>query len=177
VNRREALKTLAVASGGLVALPGWAMGWSPERIPGLRSTFSAVEQATISAVADTIIPEKDSIGALALGVDRFLVALIERCYEVDVQQNVSTQLRVLDGLAREETGGSFRDGDRPQRERLLLSLRASDDSARRDFFDLMKAETIRGFRTSRVVMEQYLGYKVMPGFYDGCAAVKTPAVS
>jgi hypothetical protein len=149
------------------------LGWSPEDIPLRSSTFSASEQATVSAIADTIIPEKDSIGALALEVDRFLIGLIERCYEEDVQENVRTQLGVLDRLAREETGRSFRECGRDHRERLLLSLGTSGDGAQRDFFQLMKAETIRGFRTSRVVMEQYLGYQVMPGFYDGCAPVSS----
>jgi hypothetical protein len=171
MNRREALKALAFASGGLVALPGWALGWTPERIPASSATFSAVEQATISAVSDTIIPEKDGVGALALEVDRFLVGLIERCYEENVQENVRTQLRLLDRLAWEETGRSYREGDPVLRERLLLSLRTADDAAPRDFFDLIKAETIRGFRTSRVVLERYLGYQLMPGFYDGCAVV------
>lgn len=173
MNRREALRTLAVASGGLVALPGWAFGWNPERIALQSSRFSASEEATISAVADTIIPEKDSIGALAVGVDRFLVRLLEECYAEDVQENVGIQLRLLQRLAREETGASFRDCNQDHRERLLLSLQASDDRAQRDFFELMKAETVRGFRTSQVVMERYLGYVMMPGFYDGCADATT----
>ena len=42
----------------------------------------------------------------------------------------------------------------------------------KDFFDLMKTETIRGFNTSQKVMENYLGYKIAPGHYYGCINVK-----
>jgi alanine or glycine:cation symporter, AGCS family len=58
-----------------------------------------VVEATISAIADTIIPEGDSVGAVAVGVDRFLVRLIEECYDEHVQENVRTQLRLLDRLS------------------------------------------------------------------------------
>jgi hypothetical protein len=173
MNRREALRTLAIASGGLVALPDWAFGWTPAGIALPRSRFSAGEEATLSAIADTIIPEHDSLGALAVGVDRFLVRLIDQCYDEEVQENVRRQLRFLDRLAREETGAAFADVGQHQRERWLLSLESSEDPARRDFFELRKFETIRGFRTSQAVMEGYLGYTMMPGFYDGCADVRT----
>jgi hypothetical protein len=173
MNRREALRTLALASGGMVALPEWAFGWNPERIALRSSLFSACEEATISAIADTIIPEKDSVGAVAVGVDRFLVRLIQECYDAHVHENVRTQLRLLDRLAREETGASFRDCSQDRKERLLLSLEASEDRAQRAFFELMKSETIRGFQTSQLVMERYLGYVMMPGFYDACTDAAT----
>jgi myo-inositol catabolism protein IolC len=173
MNRREALRTLAAASGGLVALPDWAFGWRPEQLALAHSCFSAAEEAALSAVADTIIPEKDSIGAIAVGVDRFLVRLIDQCYDAEVQENVSRQLRFLERVAWEDTAATFREGSQQRRERWLLSLEASDDRARQDFFHLVKSETIRGFRTSQVVMEGYLGYTSMPGFYDGCAEATT----
>jgi hypothetical protein len=44
----------------------------------------------------------------------------------------------------------------------------------KDFFDLMKSETIRGFNTSQKVMQDYLGYKVAPGHYYGSVDVKSP---
>jgi hypothetical protein len=171
MDRREALRTIAVASGGLVTMPAWAFGWSAEQVALATSFFSSTEERMISAIADTIIPETDSIGALAVGVDSFLSRLIEQCYDADVQENVRRQLSWLNRLAGEETGAGFPDCRPEHRQRLLLLLASSDDQEKKAFFDLMKSETIRGFRTSRVVMEQYLGYTMMPGFYDGCLQV------
>jgi hypothetical protein len=48
----------------------------------------------------------------------------------------------------------------------------STNKAEKDFFDLIKSETIRGFNTSQKVMQEYLGYKVAPGHYYGSVDVK-----
>jgi hypothetical protein len=52
-----------------------------------------------------------------------------------------------------------------------LKFSVSENKNEKDFFDLMKAETIRGFNTSREVMLKYLNYKIQPGHYYGCVDV------
>ena len=161
------------AAGTLVALPSWAEGWSAQTLSGLQGSFSADAQATLAAVADTIIPAGNSIGALSVGVDKFLQKLIDHCYAKDVQDNVKAQLTALDATAEALHGKPFRDCDQPQREQILLARAASENKAEADFFDLMKSETIRGFNTSREVMVNYLHYKQVPGHYHGCVDVNT----
>ena len=56
---------------------------------------------------------------------------------------------------------------------MLLKLSASGIKEQEDFFELVKSETIRGFRTSREVMINYLQFKQVPGHYYGCADVNT----
>lgn len=171
MDRREALKILAMASGSLVALPSWALGWDKKSV-ALRSTvFTADEESLISAVSDTIIPEKNSVGALPVGVDNFLVRLLDQCYETDVQNNVKNQLKQLDESANQTAGNRFSACSQEERETLLLAFSDSEDKNKQAFFDLMKSETIRGFRTSQVVMEEFLGYELMPGEYNGAANV------
>ena len=57
------------------------------------------------------------------------------------------------------------------RQELLLKLSTSIKKEEKDFFDLVKSETIRGFNTSQKVMTEYLGYKVAPGHYYGTVDV------
>lgn len=173
MKRRDALKTIMMASGGLIALPSWAMGWNAKHMALPSSAFTEAEQTLISAVADTIIPEKDSIGALPVGVDKFLIRLFDECYEQDVQDNIKTQLKNLNEAAQNATGGEFPSGTQGQREEWLLTFSKSENPAQSEFFNLVKSETIRGFRTSQVVMEEYLDYEVMPGHYDGSVDVET----
>jgi hypothetical protein len=52
-----------------------------------------------------------------------------------------------------------------------MKLADSSDKDEKDFFDLMKSETIRGYSTSREVMTNYLDYKVAPGHYYGCVDI------
>ena len=171
MNRRTSLKKLMAASGGLIALPAWARGWSRSEFITDSSTFTVVEQDLLTSVADTIIPAANSIGAISVGVDKFLQKLISDCYEVDVQENVKTQLSGLDATAQSAFGKSFSGCDQLQRQELLLKVSVSENKNEKDFFDLIKSETIRGFNTSKEVMLDYLKYKVVPGHYYGCVDV------
>ena len=160
------------ASGTLVALPTWASGWHAAEVTTHASSFTVHSQELLAAVADTIIPAGNSIGALSVGVDKFLQKLIDNCYEQDVQDNVKTQLIVLESSAQQLHGKSFPLCDQLQREQLLLKLSTSEIKEEQDFFKLIKSETIRGFNTSREVMINYLHYKQVPGHYYGCVDVK-----
>ena len=160
-----------VASGALVALPSWARDWTVGDVTKLPSSFSVTDQEILASVADAIIPPGNSIGALSVGVDKFLQKLIANCYEAEVQQNVNKQLSALDASARNTYGNSFTSCDQLQRQAILTKLASSEDKNEKDFFNLMKSETIRGFNTSREVMLQYLNYKILPGHYHGCVDI------
>ena len=173
MDRRKALKNLAIVSGGLITLPQWMVSCGVSDTTVHQTSFSIAEQKILASLTDTIIPAGDSIGALSVGVDKFLQKLIDDCYEKDVQDNAKAQLKALDESAKAAHKKSFADCTQIQREELLLKLSTSENKAEKDFFDLMKSETIRGFNTSQKVMTEYLGYKVAPGHYYGCVDVKT----
>lgn len=173
MNRRDSLKYLFAASGSLVALPSWAEGWTSKGLTHL-SSFTSAEQEVLASVVDTIIPASPSsssgaseagnrIGALSVGVDKFIQKLIDNCYEPDVRKKVKEQLAALNG---------FPQLGQKEREARLLSLEASSVDAEKDFFRLMKSETIRGFNTSKEVMLNHLKYKIAPDHYYGCVDVK-----
>ena len=173
MDRRKAIKHLAIVSGGLITLPQWMVSCGVSDTTTHQSTFSITEQKILASVTDTIIPAGNSIGALSVGVDKFLQKLIDDCYEKDVQDNVKTQLKGLEELAKATNKKSFTDCTQLQREELLIKFSASSVKEEKDFFNLMKSETIRGFNTSQKVMQEYLGYKIAPGHYYGCIEVKT----
>ena len=173
MDRRKALKNLAIASGGLITLPQWMISCGVSDTTIHHSSFSVAEQKLLASVADTIIPAGKSVGALSVGVDKFLQKLIDDCYEKATQENIKTQLKALEALATKAHNGSFADCSQGQREELLLTFSTSENTLEKDFFNAMKSETIRGFNTSQKVMQEYLGYKVAPGHYYGCVDVKT----
>jgi len=159
------------ASGGLIALPSWAEGWTRGEILTTGSSFTIAEQDLLASVADTIIPPGNSIGALTVGVDKFLQKLFDACYDKDVQENIKGQLQKLNASAQQVHAKPYSDCDQTQRQELLLKFSTSTDKSEKDFFDLLKSETIRGFNTSKEVMLGYLKYKVVPGHYYGCVDV------
>jgi hypothetical protein len=172
MNRRETLKKLILTSGGLIALPAWANGWSIGDFTTHHTSYSTIEQDLLASVADTIIPAGNSIGALSVGVDKYLQKLIDKCYEKAVQENVKAQLNGLDASAQSKYGKPFTGCDQTQRQELLIRLSSSPVKEEKDFFGLIKSETIRGFNTSKEVMTDHLNYKIFPGHYYGCVDVK-----
>ena len=172
MDRRKAIKNLAIVSGGLITLPQWMVSCGVSDTTIHQSSFSVAEQKILASITDTIIPAGNSIGALSVGVDKFLQKLIDDCYEKDVQDNIKTQLRSLEESAKATNKKPFGDCTQTLREELLLKLSTSTNNSEKDFFDLIKSETIRGFNTSQKVMQEYLGYKVAPGHYYGSIDVK-----
>src|SRR5688500_14760886 len=98
MNRRETIKRLVAASGTIIALPAgqaqpfaladrpaWADGWVAADVMQHQASISIDTGETLAAVADTIIPSGNAIGALSVGVDKFLQKLIDNCYEKGVQ--------------------------------------------------------------------------------------------
>jgi hypothetical protein len=159
MKRRNAIHQLVALSGGAVALPFW--------MQGCRTVSRDRYSLLLAAVVDTVIPggKDGSPGAVGLGIDKFVEKMVADCYEPPVRDNVRKQLESLD-----ERG--FLHATRPHREALLLQLGGSADKNEKDFITLIRNETIRGFNTSQKVMEDYFHYKVAPGHYYGCVAVK-----
>jgi hypothetical protein len=173
MDRRDTIKTLMLGSAALATLPSWAQGWEAKglRLPVAGSFLDEGEKAILSAVADTIIPAGNAIGALEVEVDAFLLRLFTDCYEPDVQQNLKLQFRALEVSATLEHGKAFAACSQPEREALLLAMAASEVASQAEFFNLVKGETIRGFLTSRKVMRDFSDYVVAPGFFNGCADI------
>src|SRR4030095_6331587 len=97
---------------------------------------------------------------------------VDDCYEKDAQDNVKLQLNGLEKSAKTKFKKSFVDCSQLQRQELFLALSSSNVKAEKDFFILIKSETIRGFNTSQKVMQDYLHHTVAPGHYYGCVDVK-----
>jgi hypothetical protein len=172
MKRRESLKVLLASSGALLSLPSWAENWTVAQVATHTTTFSANQQVLLSAVADTIIPAGNSIGAIAVGVDKFLLKLIDDCHTPEMQQKIKTGVDSLDKKAQSQFKKSFATCDQKEREQILLSI-ASEGNEGKEVFELLKSETIRGFSTSRQVMVDYHKYKTVPGHYYGCVDINS----
>lgn len=171
MNRRNTLKGIAAGTIGLVAFAYWSNDWSLFDDDAPQSIFSENQLSALTALTDTIIPKGNSIGALDVGTDKFLEKLFERCYEQDVQDNIKAQLMALNSSAETQHGNLYTDCSQKEREDLFLSLASSENENEKKFFDLMKSQTIRGFRTSKTVMLDYLKFEIAPGRYNGCVDV------
>jgi hypothetical protein len=172
MNRRTAFKNLVIASGGLITLPAWMQSCGISNTNTHHSSFSADEQSILAAITDTIIPAGNTIGALSVGVDKYLQKLLDDCYEKPAQDNFKKQLQALNNKAKAAYSSGFTACKPQQKKEALMKLASSSIKEEKEFYDLVKAETIHGFNTSQQVMEGYLNYKIAPGHYYGCVNVK-----
>jgi hypothetical protein len=163
---------MVIGYGGLITLPFWMEACGISDKSTHNSSFTLSEQDILAKTIDVIIPAGNAIGALSVGVDKFIQKLIDDCYGKSVQDNVKQKLGALENSAVKIFGKSFVDCDLNQRHNILMKFSASPVKEEKDFFELMKSETIRGFNTSQKVMQDYLGYQVAPGHYYGCVKVK-----
>lgn len=172
MNRRNTLKILGGTAFGIAGLV--LADWKWQLLDGFNHEgfFTSNEERLISSIADTIIPEglpakthsadAKPIGALSTGTDIYLMKLFEHCYEKEDQDKIKLQLAALN-----EKG--FLKASQEEREAILLALNSSENEDEKEFFNLMKSQTITGFTTVKEVMVDYRNYKVAPGFYNGCA--------
>jgi len=168
MNRRTAFKNIIVASGTLITVPAWMQGCGLSDSNTHNSSFSAGEQNMLSAIANAIIPAGNSIGALSVGVDKYLQKLLDDCYEQPDKDNFKKQLAALDAASNKAYSQLFSKCTQKQQQDALIAFGNSTVKEEKDFFNFKKTETIHGFNTSQKVMEGYLNYKVAPGHYYGC---------
>jgi len=140
MNRRTAFKNLVLASGTFITLPSWVVAIGLADKPGFETSFTQEEQRVLSAVADTIIPAGSAIGAISVGVDKYLLKVFDDCYEPKITTAIKKQLHNLEGSAVTAYSKSYTDLSYGLRLQVLLKLSTSSLKEDQDFF---KTDQIR----------------------------------
>ena len=175
MERRKSLKIIGGSVAGIAGLVFADWRWQIVDRLTHQGFFSFDEEKLISAIADTFIPaglppvvptpDAQPIGALSTGTDQFLIKLFEKCYEKEDQELLKAQLKAL-------AKSGFEELSQEEREQTLMAFKDSENEDEKEFYDLMRSNTIMGFTTVKEVMAGYRGYQVAPGFYHGCVDVQ-----
>ncbi|GAA4467607.1 hypothetical protein GCM10023189_51600 [Nibrella saemangeumensis] len=176
MQRRSALKNLAVAFGGLVSLPAWANGWTPESI-GQVSTLSANQEALLAEIVETIIPETNTPGAKSLKIHQFALRVINDCYGEPAKAALTKGLAAAEETAQQTFTKSFMACDATQRKEVFAKLGNDPDEETKRFAGLIKNVTIQGYMNSEYYLVNVAKYVMAPGFYHGCVPVPSRALT
>lgn len=168
---------MAGTIGGLISLPAWANGWTPETVRSTQQFLSLSQTDVLANMVETIIPATNTPGAKALNVHQFVQKMVADCYDKPAQENLLNGLDSLDTLAKKSFNKPFADGDAAQRTSLLTELSKSTDSTQKGFYSLVKNLTIRGYMSSEYVMTNLTHYQFIPGHYYGCVPVQSKTTS
>ncbi len=136
----------------------------PRHMDGQPRFFNQDDFATISRIADLIIPATDSPGAIAAGVPAYIDLVIAR--NSDQQLVMADGLRWLDSEAARKAGKRFHELTEAQQLSILEPLCDAADSTSGmargrniQFFALIKSLTADGYYTSEAGLMQELQYK------------------
>jgi len=187
MNRREAVRNVTFLLGGAItatSLGVFTKGCIP--IGGEKEVrFTDSHEATLTEIADTIIPDSDIPGAKAAGVGSFIVMMMKDCYTQDVQKIFIEGLEKVDKISASIFNKSFIALTNIEREGVLEELRneakiqkeknisESIKDAPPHFFQLATELTYLGYYSSEIGATQALNYIHIPGTYDGCVALKS----
>lgn len=176
VNRRDALKRLAIGGVGAATLPMWVESLSafaaehaqthPRTSPAVKTpfkpkVFTAPQNATVIVVSELIIPQTETPGAKAALVNEFIDGVLAGAKAGD-RESFLSGLAWLDARATRDHQHPFV-GCTPEQQTALLTAistpeaASGPDAAGAAFFTAIKSMTIVGYYTSEVGFRQELG--------------------
>jgi len=181
MDRRELLKMVALATGGVVIGGEFFLSGCKTKdaeTPG--TTFSNNDVAFLDEVAETIIPKTTTAGAKEAEVGKFMTVMVNDCYGETDQKIFHDGMKKLDEACTKMHGHSFMKADPAHRKGLLISIdkeakeymknKKKEDPTH--YFFMMKQLTLLGYFTSKPGLEQNFNYQQVPGKFDGAVPYK-----
>lgn len=177
MDRRELLKMVAAATGGVVIGGEFFLAGctNPEAKMGTGVDFTKGDIAFLNEVAETIFPKTSTPGAKEAKVGEFMTVMVKDCYDEKDQKAFRAGMISLDEACKAKHGHSFMKASAEHRKELLVALdkergeyqktKKSEDPTH--YFQYFKQLTIMGYFTSQVGREKATNYNPAPGKYDG----------
>jgi len=179
IDRREALRRAALLLGGALSTPtvaGVLAGCEARPTPdgAWKPRALTPDQANLVAtIADHILPETDTPGARAVGVHRFIDAMLAESYPAKDRERFLAGLADVDARARRTCGRAFLQCATTDQRALLVHLdreafATTPGTGEALFFRTMKKLTLVGYYTSEIGATRELHHAPVPGRFDGC---------
>ena len=182
IDRREALRRAALLLGGALAAPtiaGVLAGCEARRVADSAWTPRALTPAQaelVATVAEHILPETDTPGARAVGLHRFIDAMLAQSYPAPERQRFLAGLDDVDARAQRTCGRPFLRCGAAEQRALLEQLDreafgatgGTPDEPDVPFMRTMKELTLLGYYTSEIGATRELHNAPVPGRFEGC---------
>jgi len=177
MDRRELLKMVAAATGGVVIGGEFFLAGckNPGAEVGVSNTFTDSDIAFLDEVAETIFPKTSTPGAKDAKVGQFMTVMVNDCYEKKDQDAFHAGMKTLNEACKKMHGHDFMNAPPEHRKELLVAL----DKERGDYqktkqkedpshyFQYFKQLTIMGYFTSKEGRTGATRYEPVPGKYIG----------
>lgn len=179
MNRREALKNVAIILGGTVIssqafLSGCSSSGSEAGADD--EPFSSSDIDLLDEIAETIIPATDVPGAKAAGVGSFMAMMVSDCYSEQNHKSFREGLDKIRSDFKDTFDHSFTEAQPEERSRFLSNLETEvysynetkNNGDPEHYFRIMKELILLGYFTSEPGCTLARRYKQTPGYYEAC---------
>ncbi|SHO61993.1 gluconate 2-dehydrogenase subunit 3-like protein [Algoriphagus zhangzhouensis] len=176
MNRRHALRHIALISGGLALIPSCDFSSDDILAAYEKLKVTASQKELLGVVSNTIIPSGEIKGALDIAVPDFILVMVNDCYTEEAQGKFVNGLKAFPEFA----GSGFAGLSVKEREAKIqegLSLEGDDSEAgqkQKDiafFLNNTKRLTIQGYMASEYIQTEVIPYSLIPGPYNGAVLI------
>jgi glucoside 3-dehydrogenase (cytochrome c) hitch-hiker subunit len=197
LDRRDVLKHLAVCTA-LPAMPAELLAFSRKIHASLGSTpalkaLSPHQDATVTAMADLIIPATETPGAKAVRVNEFIDRIVAEWYSDEDRARFLAGLADVDARTQKLFQKDFAVAMPAQQSEILRALgdemaeataalaaaprgyRGATPEPANNFYLMFRQLTLTGYFTSEPGFTLQLREEIVPGRYDGCVPLTSPA--
>jgi len=177
MNRRELLKMVAAATGGVVIGGEFFLAGckNPDAGIGTSNTFTESDIAFLDEVAETIFPKTSTPGAKDAKVGQYMTVFVNDCYDQQQQDAFHAGMKSLNDACKKMHGHDFMSASPEHRKELLVALdkergeyqKTKKKEDPNHYFQAFKQLTIMGYFTSKEGREGATNYQPVPGKYQG----------
>jgi hypothetical protein len=181
MNRREALHSVAVLTGGLIV--GSSAFLTGCKLRGnQKDLFSTEDLAMLDEIGETFLPATPGIpGAKAARIGEFMKTMVTDCYKPDDQKIFLEGIQKTNEISNMEFGKSFVLLSKGEKNTILLTVakeaknnkkNANQEYSPVHYFYMLKQLTLLGYFTSEVGATKALRYLPVPGRWEPCIPYK-----
>ncbi len=176
MERREWIKVMALSLGGSIALPESVFAQLAEPLDASKLKYFNEDQRKLVAVlAETIIPETDTPGAIKAGVPGWIELLVQDCFEAKDQKIILEGLVMLEARSSGAFKKPFRDLTTVEKIELLTTLeKEAIKSGKRQetFIGKFKELTKFTYASSEVGATTAFEFNLVPGRWEPAMDLK-----
>ena len=122
--------------------------------------------AELAELAETLIPKTNTPGAKDLGLQHFIIKMVEDCGDEDQQRIFGQGMVKFNSTFRDEYELDFMKASATERSAFLKQIEEEKFPELSEFYSLVKNLTIRGYTNSKFYMTEVVPYELVPGRYN-----------
>lgn len=180
MNRRIALRHLALISGGLALIPSCDFSSDDILAAYEKLKVTASQKSLLGDISDTIIPAGEIKGALNLEVPDFILVMVNDCFTTDNQALFTQGLAAFPAYVKKSYGSSFDQLDTKKKEEVIQTGTKLESGETEEgmtnkaisyFLNTTKRFTIQGYMASEYIQTEIMPYSLIPGEYNGAMLI------